>query len=38
MFDMEIQYREGKKHGNADWLSRMAVNEEEVDIEEQPWC
>jgi len=25
MFDMEIHYREGKKHGNADGLSRMAV-------------
>jgi hypothetical protein len=37
MFDMEIQYREGKKHGNADESSRMAVDEEEVDIEEEPW-
>jgi hypothetical protein len=27
MFDMAIQYRENKKHGNA----------EEVDIEEEPW-
>jgi hypothetical protein len=29
MFDPEITYREGKKHGNADGLSRMAVEEEE---------
>ena len=27
MFDPEIVYREGKKHGNADGLSRMAVEE-----------
>ena len=32
MFDPEITYREGKKHGNADGLSRMAVeNPDEVD-------
>jgi hypothetical protein len=37
MFDMEIQYREGKKHENADELSRMVVDEEEGEIEEKPW-
>ena len=32
MFDPEIPYREGKKHGNADDLSRMGVeNPDEVD-------
>jgi len=38
MFDLEITYREGKKHGNADGLSRMAVEDpdEAEDIPETP--
>ena len=28
MFDMEITYREGETHGNADGLSRMAADDE----------
>ena len=33
MFDIEIVYREGKKHGNADGLSRLAY--EEADEEDE---
>jgi hypothetical protein len=38
MFDMEIHYREGKKNGNADGLSRMAVEPatEEEDEDSPP--
>ena len=36
MFDMEILYREGKRHGNADGLSRMAVEPFNEDDDEFP--
>ena len=39
MFEPNITYREGKKHGNADGLSRMAVettDEDEEDVLETP--
>ena len=36
MFDPEIVYKEGKKHGNADGLSRMAVDETNDEYENIP--
>ena len=34
-FDFEVQHREGKKHGNADGLSRITHAPEAVDLDEE---
>ena len=36
MFDPVIIYKEGKKHGNADGLSRMAVEETNDELDNTP--
>ncbi|BES87362.1 Hypothetical Protein NTJ_00167 [Nesidiocoris tenuis] len=36
MFEFDIEYRKSEQHGNADFLSRLPLNSQQLDREDQP--